>query len=59
MSHVTLNKIKKYRASIMILDAMRILLLGFSVVFFTLITLAISLKAMSFVCKIVEKKEEK
>jgi Na+-transporting methylmalonyl-CoA/oxaloacetate decarboxylase gamma subunit len=43
----------------MISDAIRVSLLGFSVVFLTLIILAISLKAMSFVCKIVEKKEEK
>ncbi|MDD5008051.1 MAG: OadG family protein [Syntrophorhabdaceae bacterium] len=37
-------------------DAARVAVIGFSVVFITLLLLAFSVKIMSFVCKRIEKK---
>jgi Na+-transporting methylmalonyl-CoA/oxaloacetate decarboxylase gamma subunit len=37
-------------------DSMRVAVIGFSVVFITLLLLAFSVKIMSFVCRRIEKK---
>ncbi len=37
-------------------DAIRIAVIGFSVVITTLAVLAVSIKIMSFLCKLIEKK---
>ncbi len=40
----------------MLLDAVRVAITGFSVVFLTLAILAVSVKIMSFVCKRIQQK---
>ncbi|PIQ44444.1 MAG: hypothetical protein COW04_12900 [Deltaproteobacteria bacterium CG12_big_fil_rev_8_21_14_0_65_43_10] len=40
-------------------EALRIGVIGFSVVFITLLILTLSVKVMSFVCKRIEKKRSK
>ncbi len=40
----------------MLLDAVRVAIIGFSVVFLTLAILAVSVKIMSFACKRIQQK---